>query len=66
MSTVEEICAAIEAAPPADRVRLAEALLRKYDGDDKELVAPDIMSMAFLSSQFDDKGERTFLDNPEV
>lgn len=49
--TLDEIMEAVERAAPTDKVEVAERLLADYDGDDKELVEPDILSIACLGSQ---------------
>ena len=49
--SLDEILTALEAAEPKDVVALAEKLMSGYGGDDKDLVEPDVMSMAFLASQ---------------
>jgi hypothetical protein len=51
--TVFEIFEAIEAAAPAEKVALAEELLAAYDGNDRYLIEPEVMSMAILGSQED-------------
>lgn len=51
--TVFEIFEAIEAAAPADKVARAEELLAAYDGNDRYLIEPEVMSMAILGSQED-------------
>ena len=49
--TLAEIIEAVEVADPADKVALAEALLAAYEGDDRELIEPDVLSLALLGSQ---------------
>jgi hypothetical protein len=49
--SLAEILEAIEATPPVDKVARAEELLAAYDGDDKYLVEPDVLSIAVLGSQ---------------
>ncbi len=49
--TLVEILEAVEAAAPADKVALAEALLAAYEGEDKDLIEPDVLSLAVLGSQ---------------
>jgi hypothetical protein len=49
--TLAEILEAIEEAAPADKVALAEALLAAYEGEDKDLIEPDVLSLAVLGSQ---------------
>lgn len=51
--TIEEIVEAINAAPNPDKVPLAEKLMRQYEGDDKEIVEPDILAMAIASTSWD-------------
>jgi hypothetical protein len=52
MSLVE-IMAAIEAADPGAKVALAEELMAGYTGEDKPLVEPDVMELAFVASHAD-------------
>ena len=49
--TLAEILEAVELADPADKVALAKALLAAYEGDDRELLEPDVLSLALLGSQ---------------
>lgn len=49
--TLAEILEAVEGADPADKVALAEALLAAYEGDDLDLIKPDVLSLALLGSQ---------------
>ena len=49
--TLDEIMEVVERAAPVNKVAVAERLLADYDGDDKELGEPDIMSIACLGSQ---------------
>lgn len=51
MPTVDEIFEAIEAAPPGDKVATAERMLAEYDGDDKDLIEPDVLETAFMAAQ---------------
>ena len=51
--TLAEILEAVEAAAPSDKVGKAKELLAAYTGDDKELIEPDVLSLAVLGSQAD-------------
>ena len=51
--TLAEILEAVEAAEPGEKVARAEELLAAYTGDDKDLIEPDVLSLAVLGSQLD-------------
>lgn len=46
MITIQDIFDAIEKAPPDKKLETAEEMLRQYEGDDKELIEPDILASA--------------------
>ena len=46
MITVEDIFDAIEKAPSAKKVETAEKMLDQYEGEDKDLIEPDILASA--------------------
>jgi len=46
MITVDDIFNAIEKAPASKKVETAEKMLDQYQGEDKELIEPDILSSA--------------------
>lgn len=48
MITIEDIAKAIAAAPDNKKVEVAHEMLDKYKGSDKNLIAPDILSHAYL------------------
>ena len=52
--TYDEMIDRINAAPAADKLSTAEQCLAEYDGDDKDLIAPEIMEMAALEQAVDD------------
>lgn len=51
--TLDEIMEAIEAAPNNEKVAVAERLMDQYEGDDKAVVEPDILSSAIVSTNWD-------------
>lgn len=52
--TVKDIFKAIALAPADKKVEVAEKMLDQYDGFDKELIAPDILSHAMLVQSYPD------------
>ena len=52
MMTRQDIFQAIADAPTDKKIQTAEKMLAQYDGDDKTLIAPDVLSHAALFQTF--------------
>ena len=59
--TIEDIFRAVRHAPDDKKVETARKMLEQYEGDDKELIAPDILKSAVLTEELANMPKLTHL-----